>query len=416
MGSPLTIALVAQPGDSVWPPAQGSSLGIWVYEIARRLAAEHRVVVYASPQPGASPPPPGVEYVPTRSYPDRLVQRWMSRRRRWQRPQSPVFASPLSAIGYYGRIALDLRKRRCDVVHVLTYQNALAVLGLAGSDVKMALHRHDNGLMELEAGRVQRQLARAALIIGCSDFVTGNIRERFPALAERCHTLVEGVDTDRFAPADGQPGSSRIDLLYVGRLAAEKGVHELLRAFVRIADRHPEAHLTLVGPYASLRGEFIRALLASTDDAATLALESVFSRNYRELLESIVPERLQGRVTFAGHRPASELHTFYQRADVFVFPSVWQEPFGMPVIEAMATGVPVVATRSGGIPEVMTDGETGLLVARGDAVALAAAIEHLIDRPEDRRRMGANGRLVAQRRFAWDLLSQHLVTLYRRIL
>jgi glycosyltransferase involved in cell wall biosynthesis len=83
------------------------------------------------------------------------------------------------------------------------------------------------------------------------------------------------------------------------------------------------------------------------------------------------------------HGPGLQTETidFYRRATVLVFPSVWQEPFGIPIVEAMACGLPVVSTCSGGIPEIVEHGQTGMLVARGDAEQLALAISQVIDDP-----------------------------------
>jgi glycosyltransferase involved in cell wall biosynthesis len=121
------------------------------------------------------------------------------------------------------------------------------------------------------------------------------------------------------------------------------------------------------------------------------------------------------KVSFVGSIPYFELLDRYRAADVFVFPSVWNEPFGLPVAEAMACGVPVVATRSGGIVEIVEDGETGLLVERGNAAELAGAIGSLL--ADDARRV-AMGRAAAQRAnevFAWERVAVALGGVYRGI-
>src|SRR4029450_9567670 len=82
------------------------------------------------------------------------------------------------------------------------------------------------------------------------------------------------------------------------------------------------------------------------------------------------------------------LFPLYLTADVVVVPSVWPEPLSRVIVEAMWLGRPVVATAVGGSPEAIEDGVTGLLVPRGDAPALAAAIGALLRDPERRVRMG----------------------------
>jgi glycosyltransferase involved in cell wall biosynthesis len=82
-------------------------------------------------------------------------------------------------------------------------------------------------------------------------------------------------------------------------------------------------------------------------------------------------------------------------------PSIWNEPFGMPVLEGMAAGLPVVATNLGAFPDTVADGETGLLVEPGDAAGLAGAIESILSDPERARSMGAAGRARAATLFGW---------------
>lgn len=87
--------------------------------------------------------------------------------------------------------------------------------------------------------------------------------------------------------------------------------------------------------------------------------------------------------------PQATLFGLYRAADVVVSPSVWPEPLSRVILESMWAGRPVVATAVGGSPEAVEDGVTGLLVPKGDAPALAAAVVALLSDPERRARMGA---------------------------
>src|SRR6185312_8858780 len=95
------------------------------------------------------------------------------------------------------------------------------------------------------------------------------------------------------------------------------------------------------------------------------------------------------RITHHGLLAHSRLLELYREADIFVFPSLWDEPFGMPIVEAMACARPVVATRGGGIHELVSHGHTGLLVPKGDVAALATALLRLLDDADARARLGA---------------------------
>jgi glycosyltransferase involved in cell wall biosynthesis len=98
------------------------------------------------------------------------------------------------------------------------------------------------------------------------------------------------------------------------------------------------------------------------------------------------------RVRFLGPVPHNRLPELYHQADVFVFPSVWHEPFGVPVVEAQSAGLPVVSTRSGWIPELIRDGSTGVLVDRADSHQLADVLTRILTDNEARSRMGPSGR------------------------
>jgi glycosyltransferase involved in cell wall biosynthesis len=89
---------------------------------------------------------------------------------------------------------------------------------------------------------------------------------------------------------------------------------------------------------------------------------------------------------------------------VVVAPSLWQEPFGLVAVEAMAAGKPVIASRTGGLADIVRDGESGLLVPPGDAPALAAALERLLDDIALRRAMGARARQIAAAEYDWGVV------------
>jgi glycosyltransferase involved in cell wall biosynthesis len=161
------------------------------------------------------------------------------------------------------------------------------------------------------------------------------------------------VPLPRPEPAAGSPPR----LLYVGRLAPEKGLEVLLEALRRVRASRPGSAapvLTLVGwdYVGSTYGGELRARVGASD--------------------------LAGAVDFAGHVPyGPRLFALYDAHDALVLPS-FTEGFPQVILEAMARGVPVVATRVGGVPRVVEDGKNGLLVPAADAPALADALGRVL--------------------------------------
>jgi len=143
-------------------------------------------------------------------------------------------------------------------------------------------------------------------------------------------------------------------------------------------------------------------------------LEGYYSRpaTFRDMLVREAAS-MQGRAVLEGTVLNRDIGPRFGGAGIFVFPSLWHEPFGIPVIEAMAAGLPVVATRGGALPEIVVEGETGFLVERGDVQGLRSAIARLLANPALRAKMGAAGRERVRKLFTWEHCVDRLQELYR---
>ncbi len=185
----------------------------------------------------------------------------------------------------------------------------------------------------------------------------------------------QGVDINTFSfskrphlPDSLQAGKQRFDILLHGRFVEKKGLDYGIRAFKIIADKYPQAFLTIIGD-----GELRKKL--------------------QYLVKSI---GLQDRVTFLGFRPHSEIPAILKTMDILLSPNVTShngDKEGIPttIKEAMATGLPVVSTYHSGIPELVLDGKTGFLVPERDIDALAEKLENLITDQQLREEFGKNG-------------------------
>lgn len=174
-----------------------------------------------------------------------------------------------------------------------------------------------------------------------------------------------GIDHSLFRPVPEKPWRGR--LAYVGRIDPRKGLRTAILALARL----PGMGLTITG----------------SGDEAHLAE-----------LEALVRARgLDDRVTF-DRRPRSELAGAYAAADAVLFPVLWDEPWGLVPLEAMAVGVPVVATGTGGSGEYLSDGENCLIYGPGDdPTALAEMIIRLRDDQPLRKSLREGGLATAAR-------------------
>jgi glycosyltransferase involved in cell wall biosynthesis len=391
----VKVAFVTQPGHTVLPPA--GSLEIWTREVARRLAESHDVSIYASAVEGAADGRrDGVDYRFVEHAGDATLARL---RPLWRlRPADRAFfSSPLHPLLYWLRVALDIRRRGVDAVHVYNYSQALPIIRRLNPDATIALHMQCEWLTQIDEGTIGRRLRHADVVIGCSEHITDPVRRRFPRLAERCRTIYNGVDLDEVARS--RNGNGAVTLLHVGRISPEKGHHLLLEALGQLVPRHPELRMVFVGEESLVPAEMAVAI---SPDPLVRGLSRFYGESYLEQLRRQMSPEVAERTEFTGGRVDHEqVAAFYREADIFVFPSIF-EAFPIPPIEAMAAGLPVVAARAGGTVESVVDGETGILVERDDPRALAGAIAELVEDRERRMALGAAGRERAARMFAWS--------------
>jgi glycosyltransferase involved in cell wall biosynthesis len=194
-----------------------------------------------------------------------------------------------------------------------------------------------------------------------------------------------GVETSRFAPDPARRDLVRqmagippdaLVLLFLGRLHPDKGVLDLVTAWLRLADNHPHLHLALVGP----------------DEGGLV-----------ERVQAMVGPNLAPRLHITGMTTHPE--HWLAAADILSLPS-YREGFGNVIIEAGATQLPVIVSRIYGTADAFVEGETGLGHPPGDPVALQGCIERLINEPELRRNLGREGRRIVLRDFEQTVVVQ----------
>ncbi len=117
---------------------------------------------------------------------------------------------------------------------------------------------------------------------------------------------------------------------------------------------------------------------------------------------------------FVGHLNRDKLAEFYQNARFSVVPSLWYEPFGMVVSEAMSYGLPVIASSTGGIPEIIENGITGFLVKPGNSEEMARKMKLLWEDRNLRQQMGEASRKKAIREYSEDVYYVRLMAAYKR--
>jgi glycosyltransferase involved in cell wall biosynthesis len=422
----LKIAIIFMPVNEIRPPVSlttyGSAGDLVMDEIARRLARSHEVIAYCARGEDQQKVEQceGVEY---RRMSTSLDRRFFSHYRKIVRlldlvyrrnALQPIFNSSLWYRQFIGEVTADPALQGCDIVHIMNLSQFVPFMRARVPKARIVLHMHCQWLEEFDAAVIERRIDAADLVLGVSNFIAAGVRRRFPSFAQRCSHVYNGADFALFArPVGLRPNPKQ--LLYVGRLAPEKGVHILLDAFKVVLAHHPDARLELIGQERVFP---LEALFPGCADPHLLDIEPYFRPGtYAELLRAKISEFPSGAISFLNDGVRfSELPPHYHAATIFAFPSVCEESFGMPLVEAMASATPVVATRGGAFPEIVEHGRTGLLVGRSDAPALAEAILQLLSNPDQRDAMACAALNRASTKFSWDRIAEDLVEKYEHIL
>jgi glycosyltransferase involved in cell wall biosynthesis len=432
----MKIAFVSQPIDSVLPPYQ-NSVGACSYGSARALSKSHRVIVYGSEfangTKGAATSDEGVQFcfVPSAAS-DRLICKLRTRVSRVIALQ-PASTSSLYFPKYGSMVARELRRERVDVIHIQhSSQYALAIRELNPS-AKIVLHLHAEWFSQSNSSQLLRRVQSLNMLTAVSNYVSDRVSRLLPSTGTPCATHYNGFDPSEFIrPKDYESLSRRREqsIMFAGGISPHKGIHVLFDAFKIVSERYPNARLLLIGPPGTypIEETFDVQDLAMTRDLAPFyarrvsPLERLLSSgstvvpDYISELRSRLPGRLLERITFFGRIPRADLIDHYYDADLFVFPSLFAEGFGIPPVEAMAAGTAVVAARSGAIIETVEHGVTGLLVKKNDAAALAVAISGLLDDHDKREAFGRAGRKRAFQNFTWEHVTAKMEKCYATLL
>lgn len=239
------------PHAAIGPSGEGvaDALAVVLLELGRRLVARGcRVGLFIRRLPGEPIRSlvDGIEVHRIAQWPDHLLFRLRVLDNLVLPADRPLRVSALYYPFFARRVARSVARTGYDIVHLHNHACFLPVFRQHAPRSRLVLHQHDHALADFALEATRRRLALADLVLACSDHVRTGIEARFPEHAGRWATLHNGVDA-RFLEVASDPGAQR-DVLFVGRLAPEKGADLLIEAFDRIADRHSGSRLVLVGP------------------------------------------------------------------------------------------------------------------------------------------------------------------------
>jgi len=228
---------------------------------------------------------------------------------------------------------------------------------------------------------------RAQAVIVSSKFEYEDALE-FGVEKEKIKIIPMGIDVEEF---EKKPSASEeLQILFVGRIARVRRIELLLQAVNQL--RFP-FHLTLAG------GE----------EKTSSVTRTGYLNELKQLTKQL---NLENKVTYVGKKTPMELKTLYQSADIFVYPSLY-ENFGQPLLEAAAHGLPLISTSVGIARDIIIDGETGYQIS-GKPEEIKERIESLRNR-NLRLQMGRRIQDEVKNRFDWKNIMDQYTDLYRSL-
>lgn len=311
--------------------------------------------------------------------------------------------TPLAIWRNVGRLRRLIRERDISIVHARSRAPAWSAWYAArqtGARFVTTFHGFYSARTGLKR-RYNAVMTRGERVIAVSAFIADHVAAVYGIPESRLRTIPRGIDAEVFDPARVSAG--RVERLREAWLEDHDGPAVMLPG--RLS--RWKGHETAVEAMARLGRPGVRCLFVGAEEERT---------GYGAAVRKAIGEAgLAGRVRFAGI--CHDMPAAYRLADVVLVASTEPESFGRVAVEAQAMGRPLVAAEHGSTRETVVHGETGWLVAPGDAGALAGAIAEALDLPPDRRREMAEAAMRRVRgRFSLEAMRRDTLAVYAELL
>jgi glycosyltransferase involved in cell wall biosynthesis len=291
--------------------------------------------------------------------------------------------------------ALMGRLQRFQIVHIHNRPQWAGMLRRLGYRGAIIVHLQNDHLGHWSGVALDALASELDALVVCSDYLRRRFAFKSPVLNAKTHVIFNGANLRVFHPREEIREPKTI--FFVGRLHPEKGVLQLLQAYECLLKKHPNAKLIIGGAsgFGSKR-------------------ETPYVRALREFAVDLERSK-RAQIAFTGYLHHDEdLPSWFQKATVFVCPSLFHEPFGLVNAEAMACATPVVGTNRGGVPEVI--GNAGRLVNPENIPEFSSAISELLEHGGYRRELGQAGYERCRKMFDWRVTAEAWITLIESLL
>jgi len=285
---------------------------------------------------------------------------------------------------------------RPDIVHIQSnsgfgyFEKSWIALLARGLGSKTILHFHGGNFLNFykESNRLKRKLIKQCAMIN-NRLMTGSpqMKDNWLSIGVPKSKIVYIGNAVDMPDVTQRPPRTSVTILFLTRVVLEKGIIELIDAFLQLKSSYVDLKLRIVGA-DSLDTPLVKKYLLKKD-----------------------PDQ---SINYIGPVTDEQKRLEYLNADIFAFPT-YVEDQSYAIMEAMSYGLPCVASNVGGVPSLITDGKNGLLIEPKDVQSLKKGLETLISDLELRKLLGENASRTIRDGFTWKIRSQEIKALYETL-
>ena len=364
------------------PPVKGGAIQLYISKVAPILAKKHAITVFS---------------ITDKSLPKKETR-------------DGVTYIRFSPQNFQNDVLKTLRSHSFDIIQVFNRPGLVAKVKQVSpqSKVILSLHNLFFGTKRLTVEEAQDCIQHTDYMVTVSQFVADHATQYgFPK--HKVQPVYSGVDLEDFPKRESErwlkwrqdirrkwriPGSAKV-ILFAGRLVPDKGCHVLVESMKSLLQEHSNLYLLVVGS------------------------KWYTKHDQTPYIKSLIKEarKLSPYLIFTSYIPVDKINKYYAAADLFVCASQWEEPLARVHYEAMAASLPMISTDRGGNGEVIEERRNGFcLIDYANPEAFSSAIGVLLNNWELARRMGDNGRILAELRYPFERVAHELLTIYHRLL
>lgn len=382
------------------PPILGGAIETGVYEVCKRLENEFDLSIVSRPSSIKKKDKLNYIYI-NRNFFEKICDFLITKFDK----KNPlrVIAKIHNVLIYSLKTAIKI-KNKFQIIHIHNDPNFVPLIKKFNKESKIILHLHNDHLItsKLLYNHYYKIINNCELIICVSHYIKDQIDKKFKNAKRKTIVLHNGTNTNNFKPISNEKSKlikanygKKTDLfiLYVGRLTKEKGVHILIESFKNVLPKHPNAKLLVVG---------------------SSWFKNSKKTEYTNHLEKISKD-IKEKILFTGFIQNQKLYDIYAISDIFVCPSIWNEPFGLVCPEAMASEKAVIATKVGGIPEIIDNNIDGILIKPNNQQELTNKLIDLLNDSNKRSQIGRNARKKVIAKFDWNIVAKRTKKIYAKI-